>query len=169
MPGYVIETNVCVAANGRDTHVTPKCAAAARSLLRASRSGVVYVDTGGACEGEYRRNLRASGEPGLGDEFFLWLCENQWHGTLIRRVAITPCVVADRPSYAEFPTDPRLESFDPSDRKWIAVALKCGERPTIYNATDLDYGEHAEALRDHGVNVVELCPDCLPPLPKSCP
>lgn len=161
MPGYVIETNVCIAANERDTHATPECAARARELLRKCRDGVVLVDTGRECEREYRTYLRASGEPGLGDEFFFWLCENQWKGTAIRRVPITPCTVAGRASYAEFPGDPRLSTFDPSDRKWVAIALASGENPTIYNATDSDYRAHQNALRDCGVSVFELCPECL--------
>ncbi len=47
---------------------------------------------------------------------------------------------------------------DPSDRKFVAVALKFDPIPTIINATDTDWEKSKEKLSQAGINVQELCP-----------
>lgn len=61
--------------------------------------------------------------------------------------------------FEEFPTDPRLASFDASDRKFVAVAIKAGSKPPVLNAVDSDWWNHLSVLREHGVKVEFLCPD----------
>jgi preprotein translocase subunit SecA len=62
--------------------------------------------------------------------------------------------------YEEFPHDEDLRYFDPSDRKFVAVAIQSINSPVILNATDNDWREHGEALNKY-VNIEELCPNCL--------
>ncbi|HSU82609.1 MAG TPA: hypothetical protein VLR69_09330, partial [Thermoanaerobaculia bacterium] len=57
--------------------------------------------------------------------------------------------------------DPDLAAFDPSDRKFVAVAVASGEQPEILNASDTDWWHHREALSRHGVEVRFLCPQLM--------
>lgn len=47
---------------------------------------------------------------------------------------------------------------DPSDRKFVAVALKFDPIPPIINATDTDWEKSKETLSKAGIRVQELCP-----------
>ena len=68
-------------------------------------------------------------------------------------VEITPDGIGD---YKEFPEDPDLANFDPSDRKFVAVAIASGANPTIFNATDSDWQDAEAALKKY-VTVQQLC------------
>ena len=55
-------------------------------------------------------------------------------------------------SFEELPEN----TFDPSDRKFLAVAVIASA--VILNATDSDYGEQGALMNDLGVRVEQLCP-----------
>ena len=95
------------------------------------------------------------GEPGVGDLFFKWVNDVQWDESLCRRESITPHATR---TFTEFPSDPALEQFDRSDRKYAALAKKCGRNTAVFNAADSDWKHHQEALSRNGVKVVNLCP-----------
>jgi hypothetical protein len=59
----------------------------------------------------------------------------------------------------EFPEDPDLAGFDPSDRKFVAVALKSSCAPEIANAADSDWYIYGERLEKHGIRLKFLCPE----------
>ena len=46
--------------------------------------------------------------------------------------------------------------FDPSDRKFLAVAVAA--EAVVLNATDSDWGEHEPLMDELGVEVKQLCP-----------
>jgi hypothetical protein len=159
MSAYVIETNVPVAANGFADHVSSACVVKClRCLERIHASGIVVLDDGGRILGEYTRHLNRSGQPGAGDFFMKWIWLNQSVPERCEQVRITP-LVNDPENFSEFPTDSRLESFDRSDRKFVAVAKASQKRPAILNATDTDWWDHRVALAENGVVVEFLCPD----------
>jgi len=66
-------------------------------------------------------------------------------------------------SFDEFPDDERLQSFDPSDRKYVAVALGSGLKPVVVNAVDPDWAEHFTALQETGLRIRFLCPQHVRP------
>ncbi|MCI5208671.1 MAG: hypothetical protein D3910_07730 [Candidatus Electrothrix sp. ATG2] len=95
------------------------------------------------------------GEPGVGDYFFKYVHDHQ----LVERNCLLVQITQDKEKgFVEFPDHPDLYSFDPSDRKFVAVAMASGLNPAICNATDSDWAEHKAALRDVQVSVVQLCP-----------
>ena len=47
--------------------------------------------------------------------------------------------------------------FDPSDRKFLAVAVVA--KAVVLNATDSDWDEHAVLMEELGVKVSQLCPE----------
>lgn len=156
----VIETNILIVANGESDQANGACQRKCIDLLlEVSDAASLALDRGGKIFDEYSVYCNYSGEPGAGDEFFVWVHENKW--TSCRLVSITPH--EDR-GYEEFPEDEALRTFDPSDRKFVATALGCEPTATVYNAVDSDWSHHADPLAAAGLKVKELCPDCLKPI-----
>lgn len=107
---------------------------------------------------EYLANLRSEGQPGVGDAFLKWVLLNRNNSSRVVQVKITPLV--DMPTnFLEFPDDDRLRNFDPSDRKFVAVAQAHPEKPPILEAVDSKWWQFKEILREKGVQVEFLCPD----------
>jgi hypothetical protein len=52
-----------------------------------------------------------------------------------------------------------LADFDPSDKKFVAVAIACSENPSILQATDCKWIKWAPSLKEKGIEVKFLCPD----------
>ena len=155
----VVDTNVPLGANFKACQAGPECEAACIHALRQVQAERrTLLDDKWLIIEEHRRNLSHSGQPGVGDAFFKWLWENQANPKHCRIVPVT--VHADR-GFAEFPDDPRLSSFDPSDRKFVAVALVSGTRPKLLNATDTDWCHDRQALEENGVDLLMLCPELM--------
>ena len=57
--------------------------------------------------------------------------------------------------FEDFPKDQALETFDRSDRKFVALALKVNA--VIANAVDSDWLEHRGALLKNGVRIRFIC------------
>jgi hypothetical protein len=156
-----MDTNVAVVANGRAPQAGDTCIGACITALIEirERQRMVLDDQGSILE-EYRRHLSPSGQPGSGDAFFKWLWDNQGNPEHCRQVPVTPLHRGGR-GFEEFPDDPSLAHFDPSDRKFVAVALAGDEQPPILNASDTDWWEHREALSRHGIEIRFLCPELM--------
>ena len=156
MTALVVDTNVAIAANGRNTHADLPCQMACIDRLEiAVERQVIAVDDHGAIVEEYSRYLDASGGPGVGDMFFKHVFDSQYEGDRVVRVQVTPSADEER-GFDELPRN----SFDPSDRKFLAVAVAGGA--VVLNATDSDWGEQAQLLNSLSVEVDQLCPHMLP-------
>ncbi len=136
------------------------CVQACVQALSAARETLVFIDDGFRVLNEYRRHLSHAGQPGLGDAFFKWLWDNQANVEHCRQVRITSLPGSDT-DFAEFPDDPELATFDPSDRKFVAIALASGLNPPILNASDTDWNEFHDPLSRY-VTVQFLCPSLMP-------
>ena len=157
MKRAVVDTNVPIVANGRPDGAngggiaSAKCRLAAVNFLdELLKSGCVILDLAGEIQGEYRRYLRPSGEPGVGDRFY--------HEVLRRgppRVQLIELPKAPDGSYEDYPKDQGLAAFDPSDRKFVALSLRA-KAPVIV-ATDSDWVEHKGALTRNGIRIKFLC------------
>lgn len=151
-----VDTNVLVVANGRNDQATPECQLAAiESLLAIKGSESVVLDAGGEILDEYKRHCSYAGQPGVGDEFFRWVFDNQ-HS--LRAVELQPHVGR---RFEEFPVDPDLEHFDWDDRVFVSVSRACDDDNQIVNAVDSDYMMARAALERAGIDVRELCPGLL--------
>ena len=152
MNAFVVDTNVAVVANASGQHPV-ECVAAAARALNGCREGVVVIDQGMHIFNEYRRYLSFRGQPGVGDAFLRWLCDNL--GTVhCERVDLK---TDETGNFTDFPSDPALEGFDRSDRKFVATARASRNSPVILNAVDSDWRGFAEPLARHGVQVKTLC------------
>ena len=149
---FVVDTNVAIAANGRGTHADVQCRLACVRRLRSLVAGeVVAIDETGLVLNEYRKHLHFSGMPGVGDVFFKHVFNNQARDKHVRRVSVTPTDDDER-SFEELPRN----TFDPSDRKFLAVAVAA--KAVVLNATDSDWGEQEALMDELGVEVRQLCP-----------
>ena len=156
MSRCVVDTNVAIVANGRPDPAdqrTPSIScqmASVTFLMRVHGHGIVLLDAEGAIQDEYRRHLNPRGQPGVGDRFY----QDVLHSSprLVERVNLPK-----RPDgeYADLPQSLIEAGFDPSDRKFAALARK--EGVPVNNATDSDWIEHATALEAEGIQVENLC------------
>lgn len=119
--------------------------------------GRLVIDAGDEIFDEYRANLSMAGQPGVGDRFLKWVHDHRWGFPDEDRVPITKA----GDSYEEFPDHPGLESFDLSDRKFVAVANSHPAKPSISEATDSKWWGWKDALAEVGVTVIFLCEDWI--------
>ena len=152
----VVDTNVPIVANGRPDksrgarRPSIDCRLAAIALLEALlERGQIIIDLAGEIQEEYHRHLDPRGQPGVGDRFYLQIINS---GQQIYRIDLER-----RPdgSYVDFPTDPSLASFDPSDRKFAACARITGAEVAV--AIERGWVNHREALAVHGIDVDFVC------------
>ncbi len=155
MTAFVVDTNVAVAANGRETHADSQCQlTCVQRLVSLVAREVIAIDDRGLILGEYKKHLNFSGGPGVGDMFFKHVFNNQYQCEHVRRVAVTPAE-DDRRGFEVLPEN----TFDRKDRKFLAVAVVAGA--VVLNATDSDWGEQEALMDELGVEVGQLCPHFL--------
>lgn len=151
MTRYVIDTNVPIVANGNDESVRPECRiAAVELLLKAIKNGMIYLDTSGEIQTEYRTHLNPRGQPGVGDRFYREVINS--HPMKVSRVDVSKRADGE---YVDVPQAIVDAGFDPSDRKFVAVALK--SNASVYNAVDSDWVNHQILLNGNGVEIIFLC------------
>lgn len=150
--GVVVDTNVAIVANGRDTHADDECQlTCVNALAEIYDNRPVVLDHGDLIMDEYAKYLHRSGEPGAGDAFYKYLCLHSHTPGYVHRVSLTP-IQDERRGFAELPAN----NLDPGDRKFLAVAFVA--KAPIMNATDSDWHEQRSFLEDHDLVVEQLCP-----------
>lgn len=161
MAKIIVDTNVAVVANQRDTHASEACILASVRQLQAflNNSLILVIDQQWYVLREYMRELHSTGQPGVGDAFLKWVLTNQNNPHRCERVSINlKPAHEDETEFIEFPDDPRLHGFDRADRKFVAISRAHSDRPPIANATDTDWRDYAAVLAEYGINVEFLCP-----------
>ncbi len=152
MTSIVVDTNVAIAANGKNTHADLDCQLACVETLKAvCRDAVIVLDDGNLIFDEYKDRFSFAGAPGVGDAFFKHVHDHMYGRQRVRQVSITPCNDGRR-SFVELPEN----EMDASDRKFLAVAVVA--EAGILNATDSDWSEQEALTRELGVSVRQLCP-----------
>ena len=152
----VVDTNVLVVANGNNKQADPECELACIEMLEGATSGkqIVLLDASNLIMDEYEGYCSYSGEPGVGDMFFKFLHDHQYSAKNVIRVSIQKTSDADG-GFANLPPN----NFDRDDRKFLAVAEVGDGR--VVNTTDSDWSEHDAFINSIGVQVLELCSQCL--------
>ena len=152
MTAFVVDTNVAIAANRRKTHADLQCQRSCVERLAAVvKEETIAIDDAGLIFEEYARHLRRSGQPGVGDLFLKHVFDHQYQPARVRRVTLRRSTDARR-GFEELPEN----TFDPSDRKFLAVAVVA--RAVVLNATDSDWDEQTVLLNQLQVQVRQLCP-----------
>lgn len=151
MKRRVVDTNVAVVANGRNTNASLRCRLAAIDALHGLlRRGRIVIDEAGEMTAEYKVYCEPKGQPGVGDRFFHEVLMN-YRGK-VERISLAK---RSDGSFVDFPADPVLVTFDLSDRKFAAAARKAAV--PVMNATDSDWLHHYATLRQNGIEVEFVC------------
>ena len=151
MPRYVIDTNVPIVANGKDGAISIDCRLAAVKLLqKAIENGRIILDNAGEIQEEYRRHLDSRGQPGVGDRFYMEVINS--HPDKVTRVDVKKRADGE---FEDLPQAIIDADFDPSDRKFAAVARKANAK--VYNAVDSDWIEKRAIIEANGIIIVFLC------------
>lgn len=153
----LVDTNVVVVASARVAdHAEPGCVVRCGQFLqKLMQEGHLVVDAGNEILREYKGYANQHGQPGPGDAFFQWMLTNLFNPERCTRVPLTAHPTR---GYEEFPDDPGLSTFDPSDRKFAAVAHAHPDRPPVAYAIDRGWPNHEAVLATHGVQLEALCP-----------
>ncbi|MCL6741776.1 hypothetical protein LZ518_11625 [Sphingomonas sp. RB56-2] len=151
-----MDTNVAIVANARSDPDDPnppsiECRLATVTFLMELLSdGKILLDLDSAIQTEYRTYLNPRGQPGVGDRFYQAVLQSA--PERVERVELPKAASGE---YADFPQSLIDAGFDPSDRKFAALARR--EGVPVYNATDSDWIEHAETLAAEHIQVEHLC------------
>ncbi len=157
----LVDTNVPKTANlatqhDPDSDVSDDCVLACiEAVEHIIRKRGLVLDASDEIFDEYRQQLSMKGQPGVGDRFMKWVHDHRWNADKVTQVQIT----RNGNSYNEFPNRTGLRNFDPSDRKFIAVANAHPEKPPIVQATDSKWLGWEKALAKVGITVDFLCRD----------
>jgi hypothetical protein len=151
----VVDTNVLLVANGGPSHKGSCILACATQLTEIQKSGCVVLDQGHEILGEYAKKQSPKGQPGIGFHFWKWLLNTKRSSDHCQFVKITK---VDPAGYEEFPDHKDLAKFDPSDKKFVAVAVAHGSWPPIYQAADSKWWGWKGALQECQITVEFLCP-----------
>ena len=156
-----MDTNVPITANHavKPGDIPKELANCVHSCVETIESivnnGGLVMDEGNEIFYEYLGHLSLGGQPGLGNVFMKWVHDHRWNADKITQVRITK----NGGSYDEFPYHIGLRNFDPSDRKFVAVANAHSEKPPIVQATDSKWLGWEKALAKVGIAVDFLCRD----------
>ncbi len=161
MTHWIVDTNVARVANfpHDPTHASPECVlACVRRIRDVTATGGLLLDDAWHIISEYQGQLRSKGQPGVGDAFLRAVLTRRADASWCALVPITPH--AER-GFEEYPDDPAIAAFDPSDHKFVAVALAGPQPSVVLNAVDRDWWEHRNGLQTNGVRIEFLCPDAM--------
>jgi len=157
----VVDTNVPIVANGMASpQATPECVSTCVQYISdfSDEKHILILDWERHILNEYGHKLSSDGQPGIGDAFLKWVLTNQGNSQRCEFVHIT-----EHPNrgFEEFPDDPDLLKFDPSDRKFVATAQAHPDYPPILNAVDTDWWHYRSSFRKHGIHIEFLCPELM--------
>ncbi len=154
----IVDTNVPLAANF-EADVSDKCIlTCVKHLKEIMENGCIALDEQWRILCEYMHKLSSSGQPGVGDAFLKWVLTNQANQDRCTLVTITP-KADDEMDFLEFPNHPKLQNFDRSDRKFVAVSAAHPNHPPILQTIDSKWWGWKYALAECGIEVFFLCPD----------
>lgn len=159
----VMDTNVPKTANllaipDSSSDVTDSCILACiEAVEHVMHTQGLIIDAGDDIFNEYLRQLETEDHQGAGTQFIKWVIMNSWNPDFCQRVAITKA----EDSYQEFPNQPGLESFDPDDKMFVAVANAHPDKPPILQATDSQWWGWQEPLAAAGITVHFVCSDYI--------
>lgn len=115
-------------------------------------TGCVMVDEDGSILAEYEKRLHAKGQPGTGDQFYLYVLMNQQNKSRVRFNTLSHARGdALRHAFASG----TLKKFDLDDRPFAMCAAV--SRASVVTCTDSDWSDHETGLAACSVRVEFAC------------
>jgi len=151
----IVDTNVILVANRQHADVSEACILLCAQRLQAVMAGGrIAIDDGYRILKEYQNKTTPHVGTRPGDAFLKWLLRNNANATRCEQVKL---VEHSERGFQSFPDDERLATFDPPDRKFVAVACAHADKPPIAQAADSKWLGWAPSLAKHGITVDFLC------------
>lgn len=161
----IVDTNVILIANRQHQDVSPQCVANCTIALQTlMQKGRLAIDDRFRILKEYQNKTQPNKGKGPGDTFVKWALRNNANPIRCDRISIVEHVVR---GFVSFPDDAALVSFDPPDRKFVAVSVAHSEHPPILQAADSKWLAWAPVLKIHGVRVEFLCKEDIERFQKN--
>lgn len=162
---YIIDTNVPLKAADiySEDRLDAQCSLACLNFIKKvmdSDDIVVVLDANSEILREYKNNLNTCEQNTVATQFFQWICK---HLTLHQnsQVELQYLTVTGDREYDEFPRTSKLDGFDVSDRKFIALANAHPEHPAIVEGADSLWWGFKDALEELGIHIYFLCEDYI--------
>ncbi len=112
-----------------------------------------------------RKRIAVDGNHLIFKEYFGQLSEQQApYGILTRLITqgrVVHRAIAVDEGIARIPDDLERIVHDRKDRKFVAVSLSFSRPPPVVNATDRDWVDWVDALEEHDIEVIQLCPEVV--------
>ncbi len=155
MDEFVVDTNVPLIARGK-SHMSADCELICAQFIEPFLRGrqILVIDDDFELIGEYMGQISTSGPANYDNRFLKWLFENQGNPNRVKQVKINHNITG---SYAEIPASFTEFNIDPSDLKFIAVAIANFGKAPIAEASDSKWIGWEKELSDLGIKVVFLC------------
>ena len=156
MTRFVVDTNVPIVANGRADPANGRQPSiecrllAVEFLIWVLDKGKLILDIEGEIQREYRTYLNPSGQPGVGDQFYLEVLRSA--PSKIERHELPRGVDGE---YLDLPCQLIEAGFDRSDRKFAALAKRTTAK--VANATDSDWLIHRQIIVAAGIGLKFVC------------
>lgn len=152
---YLVDTNVLISANGKDEDTPEECILSCIHQLESIKeSGKVVLDNGWLVLKEYLGNVNSDNGGGVGSQFLQYILSHQWDTDSVECREITD---DGNDSFNEYPSDPLLSSFDPSDKKFIALCALDTQNSVIIEATDTDFWKYEIPMSRSGIEISFIC------------
>jgi hypothetical protein len=155
MDEFVMDTNVPLIARG-NSHMSADCEQTCSRFIEHFLRGrqILVIDDDFEIIGEYMDQISTSGPVNYANRFLKWLFENQNNQHRVKQVKIN---LYGAGSYEEIPEKLTELNIDPSDLKFIAVAISNQSKAPIAEASDSKWIGWEDALRELGIKIVFLC------------
>lgn len=153
----LVDTNIPLVAKGISTapdSCLKNCIKTLQSVIHGQHR--VVLDSEHRILKEYMHKLSMSGQPTVGDAFLKWLYSNLGNELCCEMIDIT-AIDEQEQIFKEFPNVAGLETFDRSDRKFVAVANAHPEKPPILQGWDVKWVGWSIALKDANIVVEFIC------------
>jgi len=158
---YIMDTNVAKVADFDDSpqaslECQKRCYQFVEDIVINKKIRLI-LDTRWAVMGEYRNVIKKKG--GIGEQLIRLLASTIGSEEYSLLLPIT----SQNGTFTEFPEDSRLVSFDPSDRKWIALVRVYTQKypdqpsPPIKQATDDKWHAFEAFFKDYGIVIDWIC------------
>lgn len=157
MNAVVVDTNVVLVANGQHQGVSVDCVArCAKTLQAIMMDGKLALDDCFRILREYQNKTTPKTGNRPGDAFVKWALRNNANSRRVDQVPLREHAIR---GFDSFPDDAALVTFDPTDRKFVAVACAHPHKPPILQAADSKWLDWAEPLKRCGIAVEFICQD----------
>ncbi len=184
LPVNIIDTNIPLTAAGRN-RASEECVETCSRLLQSVFAGetVVAIDDDGHALEEYQNIGKPKRLEDIAERFLVYIYDNQYNSKRFQRVHLR---MDKQGGFVDYPDpddewtsqEPRCKTFDPDDKKWVALAVRfkkdTGTDAPIVNAADKCWLAFESQLEAAGVKLEILCLDerkgsPLTPRPTDAP